>query len=73
MGARQPAGLDAPRDLVSGRPGEHGRAERDLRESALRADPAGDPAIESLHEEARRALELFDSSRRVCATAAAPG
>jgi SAM-dependent methyltransferase len=34
---------------------------------------AGDPAIESLHEEARRALDLFDSSRRVCATAIAPG
>jgi SAM-dependent methyltransferase len=48
-------------------------AERDLWESALRTDPAGDPAIESLHEEASRALELFDSSRRVCATAVAPG
>jgi ubiquinone/menaquinone biosynthesis C-methylase UbiE len=49
------------------------QAEHDLWESALQADPAGDPAIESLHEEARRALELFDSTRRVCATASAPG
>jgi SAM-dependent methyltransferase len=48
-------------------------AERDLWESAIQADAAGDPAIESLHEEARRALDLFDSSRRVCATAIAPG
>lgn len=48
-------------------------AERDLWESALQADAAGDPAIESLQEEARRGLELFDSSRRVCATATAPG
>ena len=49
------------------------RAERDLWESAIQADAAGDPAIESLQEEAGRALELFDSSRRVCATATAPG
>jgi ubiquinone/menaquinone biosynthesis C-methylase UbiE len=49
------------------------QAERDLWESALQARAAGDPAIESLQEEARRALELFDSSRRVCATATAPG
>jgi SAM-dependent methyltransferase len=48
------------------------QAERDLWESAIAADAAGDPAIESLQEEARRALDLFDSSRRVCATAAAP-
>jgi len=48
-------------------------AERDLWESALHADAAGDPAIESLQEEARRALELFDLTRRVCATATAPG
>jgi hypothetical protein len=48
------------------------QAERDLWESAIAADAAGDPAIESLHEEARRALDLFDSSRRVCATATAP-
>lgn len=57
---------------VAGKPAWR-QAERDLWESALRADAAGDPAIESLHEEARRALELFDSSRRVCATATAPG
>jgi hypothetical protein len=48
-------------------------AERGLWESAIQADAAGDPAIESLQEEARRALDLFDSSRRVCATATAPG
>ena len=47
-------------------------AERDLWESAIQADAAGDPAIESFHEEARRALELFDLTRRVCATATAP-
>lgn len=47
-------------------------AERDLWESALRTDPAGDPAIESLHEEASRALELFEVTRRICATAVAP-
>jgi hypothetical protein len=48
-------------------------AERDLWESAIQADAAGDPATESLQEQARRALELFDSSRRVCAMATAPG
>jgi SAM-dependent methyltransferase len=48
-------------------------AERDLWESAIGAEAEGDPAIESLHEEARRALELFDITRRVCATATAPG
>jgi SAM-dependent methyltransferase len=47
--------------------------ERDLWESAMHAEADGDPAIESLHEEASRALELFDTSRRVCATATAPG
>jgi ubiquinone/menaquinone biosynthesis C-methylase UbiE len=49
------------------------RAEHDLWESAIQAEAAGDQAIESLQEEARRALDLFDSSRRVCATATAPG
>lgn len=48
-------------------------AERDLWESAIAADPSADPAIESLQEEARRALELFDITRRICATATAPG
>ena len=48
-------------------------AERELWESAIVADAAGDPAIESLQEDSRRGLELFDSSRRVCATATAPG
>jgi SAM-dependent methyltransferase len=47
-------------------------AERDLWESALHTDAAGDPSIESFQEEARRALDLFDLTRRVCATAIAP-
>ena len=73
--------LDLMRDLtqagfeqvdVAGKPAWR-EAERDLYESALRADAAADPAIKSLQEEARRGLELFDSSRRVCASATAPG
>jgi len=70
--------LDLPRDLanagfeqvdIASKPAWR-EAERDLYESAIQADAGGDPAIESLHEEARRGLELFDSSRRVCVTAA---
>ena len=57
---------------IAGKPAWR-EAERDLWESAIHTDAAGDPAIESLQEEARRALDLFDSSRRVCATATAPG
>ena len=57
---------------VAGKPARR-EAERDLYESALRADAAADPAIGSLQEEARRGLDLFDSSSRVCATATAPG
>ena len=73
--------IDLRRDLtqagfaevdVAGKPAWR-EAERDLWESALGASAAGDPAIESLQEEARRALDLFESSRRVCATATAPG
>ena len=73
--------LDLMRDLteagfeqvdIAGKPAWR-EAERGLWESAIQADAAGDPAIESLQEEARRALDLFDSSRRVCATATAPG
>jgi SAM-dependent methyltransferase len=73
--------LDLLRDLadagfeqvdIAGKPAWR-EAECDLWESAIRADAAGDPAIESMQEEGRRALELFDSSRRVCATARAPG
>jgi len=48
-------------------------AERDLYEASIQADAAGDPAIEALQAQAVRGLELFDSSRRVCATATAPG
>jgi SAM-dependent methyltransferase len=47
-------------------------AERDLWESAMAADPAGDPLIESFQDEARRALELFDITSRICATATTP-
>ena len=73
--------IDLMRDLtkagfeqvdVADKPGWR-EAERDLWESAIRADAAGDPAVESLQEEARRALDLFDITRRVCATAIAPG
>ena len=49
---------------IAGKPAWR-EAERGLWESAIQADAAGDPAIESLQEEARRALDLFDSSRRV--------
>ena len=68
--------IDLMRDLteagfeqvdVAGKPAWR-EAERDLYESSIQADAAGDPAIESLQEQARRGLELFDSSRRVCAT-----
>ena len=73
--------IDLMRDLteagfeqvdVAGKPAWR-EAERDLYESSIQADAAGDPAIESLQAQARRGLELFDSSRRVCATATAPG
>jgi SAM-dependent methyltransferase len=73
--------IDLMRDLteagfeqvdVAGKPAWR-EAERELWESAIQADAAGDPAIESLQEDSRRGLELFDSSRRVCATATAPG
>ena len=73
--------IDLMRDLteagfervdVAGKPAWR-EAERDLYESSIAADAAGDPAIESLQEQARRGLDLFDSTRRVCATATAPG
>jgi hypothetical protein len=73
--------IDLMRDLteagfervdVADKPGWR-EAERDLYESAIAADAAGDPAIESLQEDACRGLGLFERSRRVCATAAAPG
>jgi SAM-dependent methyltransferase len=72
--------LDLKRDLtqagfeqitITGKPAWRA-AERDLYESAIQADADGDLAIESLQEEARRGLELFDRSRRVCVTATAP-
>lgn len=73
--------LDLRRDLteagferadIAGKPAWR-EAERSVYESAIAADAAGDPAIESLQEEAHRGLELFDGSRRVCVTATAPG
>jgi Methyltransferase domain len=73
--------IDLRRDLteagfeqvdVAGKPAWR-EAERDLYESSIAADAAGDPAIESRQEQARRGLDLFDSTRRVCATATAPG
>jgi SAM-dependent methyltransferase len=73
--------IDLMRDLteagfeqvdVAGKPAWR-EAGRDLWETAIQADAAGDPAIESLQEDSRRGLEPFDSSRRVCVTATAPG
>jgi SAM-dependent methyltransferase len=73
--------IDLMRDLaeasfeqveVAGKPAWR-EAERDLYELSVQADADGDPAIGSLQEQARRGLELFDSSRRVCASATAPG
>jgi hypothetical protein len=48
-------------------------AERAMWEAALQADPAADPAIGSLQREGRRVLGWIDSTRRVLATAIAPG
>jgi SAM-dependent methyltransferase len=47
--------------------------ERAMWEEAAALDPAGDPALQSLHEEGVRVLEGFDLIRRVMATATAPG
>jgi hypothetical protein len=69
---RRALGLPPGMDDVAGKPAWR-EAERDLYESSIPADAAGDPAIESLQEQARRGLDLFDSTRRVCATATAPG
>jgi SAM-dependent methyltransferase len=45
--------------------------ERTLWEAAMAADPAGDPGMVSLREEAARVLETFAAKRRVLATATA--
>lgn len=47
-------------------------AERTLWEAVLEADGDGDPALDSLQREARRALDTFDVKRRVLATATCP-
>jgi SAM-dependent methyltransferase len=48
-------------------------AERSLWETAMAADPAGDPGMAALREEAARVLETFTANRRVLATATATG
>jgi len=47
--------------------------ERAMWEEAAALDPGGDPALQSLHDEGVRVLPTFDLTRRVMATAAAPG
>ncbi|WP_410573593.1 class I SAM-dependent methyltransferase [Amycolatopsis sp. cmx-4-61] len=47
-------------------------AEKALWEAALSLDAGGDPAMQSVQEEARRILPAFGGSRRVLATATAP-
>jgi SAM-dependent methyltransferase len=72
--------MDLARDLptagfseveVSSRPDWYD-AERRLWEFTIEADADDDPALVSLQEEGKRALETFDVKRRVFATAAAP-
>jgi SAM-dependent methyltransferase len=46
-------------------------AERALWEAAMAVDPAGDPGLVALREEAARVLETFSANRRVLATATA--
>ena len=46
--------------------------ERQMWEEAAALDPAGDPALQSLHTEAQRVLDTFPLVRRVMATATAP-
>jgi SAM-dependent methyltransferase len=48
------------------------QTERNMWEEAAALDPAGDPALESLHNEAQRVLDTFPLVRRVMATATAP-
>ena len=47
-------------------------SERAMWEEAAALDPAGDPALQSLHDEGVRVLPTFDLVRRVMATATAP-
>jgi SAM-dependent methyltransferase len=48
-------------------------SERAMWEEAAALDPAGDPALQSLHDEGVRVLASFELIRRVIATATAPG
>lgn len=48
------------------------RFEQAMWEEAAALDPAGDPALQSFHDEGVRSLERFDALRRVIATATAP-
>jgi SAM-dependent methyltransferase len=47
-------------------------AERSMWEEAAAVDPAGDPAMQSFHDEGVRSLAVFERIRRVLATASAP-
>jgi hypothetical protein len=47
-------------------------AEQALWEEALTIDAGGDPAMQSMQEEAQRVLAIFDGLRRVLATAFTP-
>ena len=47
--------------------------ERAMWEEAAALDPGGDPALQSLHDEGVRVLPQLDLTRRVMATATAPG
>ena len=47
--------------------------ERDMWERAVATDPAGDPAMQSMHDEGVRSLAMFDRLRRALVTARRPG
>jgi SAM-dependent methyltransferase len=63
------AGFD---DVVVRHMPEWRNAERRHWELAVQVQPAGDPALESLHAEGTRALGWLERSRRVLATGVAP-
>lgn len=63
------AGFDAVD--VRDRPGWRS-SERGMWEEAAALDPGDDAALQSLHDEGKRSLEIFDLVRRVMATATAP-
>lgn len=56
---------------VRDRPGWRA-AERTMWEEAAALDPAGDPALQSFHDEGVRSVEIFTLMRRVMAVAAKP-